>query len=302
MRFSVRDLAVVPVVLTLLAAAACSGTSDAGPKAAAGVDPKAPLYDQIPAQIRDTGVIRFAGDSHPPYRIVNPADQSVTGIDKDIQDALSKVLGLPAKIEIIQSMPAALSGILADRFDVFNGPVQDTAEREKQFDAVVWMTTSTSYLVPAKGGAQVGTTGDLCGKRIAAVTGSVIESQAKKLSEWCAGKNKPAATLVPLADTNATLLATKSGRADAAGLTLTAALYVMQQEPNSYDNFKQTAEQGAGTDQLALLTAKSATLGPVIFEAFKKIFESGEYTRIMQKWGLQEASVEWPKMNTAGGA
>jgi polar amino acid transport system substrate-binding protein len=199
-------------------------------------------------------------------------------------------------------MPAALSGILADRFDVFNGPVQDTAEREKQFDAVVWMTTSTSYLVPAKGGAQVNSTGDLCGKRIAAVTGSVIESQAKKLSEWCAGKNKPAATMIPLADTNATLLATKSGRADAAGLTLTAALYVMQQEPNSYNNFKQTAEQGAGTDQLALLTAKSATLAPVIFEAFKKIFESGEYTKIMQKWGLQEASVEWPKMNTAGGA
>jgi polar amino acid transport system substrate-binding protein len=302
MRFSVRGLAVVPMVLTLLAASACGGTGDAGPAASAGVDAKAPLYGKIPAAIRDAGVIKFAGDNHPPYRIVDPKTGTVTGIDKDIQDALAKELGLPTKIEIISSMPAALSGMLANRYDAFNGPVQDTADREKQFDAVVWMTTTTSYLVPAQGGAQVASSADLCGKRIAEVTGSVVESQAKKLSEWCAGKGKPPATLVPLADTNATLLATKAGRADASGLTLTGALYVMQQEPNVYDNFKQTAEQGAGTDQLALLAPKSASLGPVLLDAFKAIFQSGEYTRIMQKWGLQDAAVDAPKLNTAVGS
>src|SRR6185312_9235554 len=103
-------IATLSVVATVCLAA-CSSTPDAGsptssaPAAAAS----APTTDQqlhaeLPQAIRDAGVIRFAGDSHPPYRTVG-SDGSVTGIDKDFQDALGAVLGVSTSVEIVNSLP-----------------------------------------------------------------------------------------------------------------------------------------------------------------------------------------------------
>jgi polar amino acid transport system substrate-binding protein len=281
--------------LTLAGAAACGGSGGEQAGAAGGTA----LYDRLPDAIKEAGVIRFAGDSHPPYRIVGNDGKTVTGIDKELQDALGKVLGVRTEISIVNGLPAALSGMLASRYDAFNGPVKDTAEREKQFDAIVWMVSRTSYLIPKSGSTAVGSSGDLCGKRVAGTAGSVVEDQAKRLSEWCVKQGKPALTFIGLADTNGTILAAKSGRADAAGMTESAAIDAMAKEKDAFTYVTQTDEQGAGIDQLAMLVPKSSGLGPVMLEAFKEIFRNGEYDRIVDKYGLRNVSVDEPKMNTA---
>ncbi|QYC41758.1 Cystine-binding periplasmic protein precursor [Nonomuraea coxensis DSM 45129] len=281
--------------LTLAGVAACGGNSGGTAGAAGGTA----LYDRLPEAIKEAGVIRFAGDSHPPYRIVGNDGKTVTGIDKELQDALGKVLGVRTEISIVNGLPAALSGMLASRYDAFNGPVKDTAEREKQFDAIVWMVSRTSYLIPKSGSAAVASSGDLCGKRVAGTAGSIVEDQAKRLSEWCATQGKPALTFIGLADTNGTILAAKSGRADAAGMTESAAIDAMAKEKDAFTYVTQTDEQGAGIDRLAMLVPKSGGLGPVMLEAFKEIFDNGEYRRIVDKYGLQKVAVDKPAMNTA---
>ncbi|GAA3594834.1 ABC transporter substrate-binding protein [Nonomuraea rosea] len=281
--------------LTLAGAAACGGNSGETTGTTGGTA----LYGRLPDAIKEAGVIRFAGDSHPPYRIVANDGKTVTGIDKEIQDALGKALGVRTEISIVNGLPAALSGMLASRYDAFNGPVKDTAEREKQFDAIVWMVSRTSYLIPKGGSAAVKDSGDLCGKRVAGAAGSVVEEQAKRLSDWCAKQGRPALAFIGLADTNGTILAAKSGRADAAGMTESAAIDAMAKEKDAYTYVTQTDEQGAGVDQLAMLVPKTGGLGPVVLEAFKEIFANGEYKRIVDKYGLQNVAVDQPAMNTA---
>ncbi|WP_262380132.1 transporter substrate-binding domain-containing protein [Nonomuraea sp. PA05] len=281
--------------LTLTTAVACGGTGGDPAGAAGGTA----LSGRLPEAIKEAGVIRFAGDSHPPYRIVADDGKTVTGIDKELQDALGKVLGVRTEISIVNGLPAALSGMLASRYDAFNGPVKDTAEREKQFDAIVWMVSRTSYLIPKSGSAAVASSADLCGKRVAGTAGSVVEDQAKRLSEWCAQQGKAALTFIGLADTNGTILAAKSGRADAAGMTESAAIDAMAKEKDAFTYVTQTDEQGAGIDQLALLVPKAGGLGPVMLEAFKEIFKNGEYQRIVDKYGLKNVAVDEPKLNTA---
>ncbi|GGX66435.1 hypothetical protein GCM10010358_21100 [Streptomyces minutiscleroticus] len=89
------------------------------------------LHDALPGSVKDPGVPRFAGDSHPSFRSVG-ADGSVTGVDRDLQEALGKVLGARTEVKIVNNLPAAQQGMLGGRYQAFDGPVQATAERERQ--------------------------------------------------------------------------------------------------------------------------------------------------------------------------
>ncbi|GAA1043064.1 ABC transporter substrate-binding protein [Virgisporangium ochraceum] len=296
-----RLSAVLALLLATTVLSACNSDPEKSPGAApaAGNGPVKELVDRLPEAIRKAGVLRLAGDSHPPYRSVGTDGKTVTGLDPDLQAALGRVLGLKPEISIVNGLPAALTGMLSGRYDGFNGPVKDTAEREKDFDAVVWMTTRTAYLVPTESKAGIRTSADICGKKVAAVTGSIVEDQIKKLTAWCTKNGKQAVTFIGLADTNATILAAKSGRADAAGMTEGAAIDAKAKDKDAYTYVTQTDEQGAGVDQLAMLVPKSSGLGPVLRDAFTVLLDSGEYLEIMKKYGLDNVAVKQIGYNTA---
>ncbi|WP_344650344.1 transporter substrate-binding domain-containing protein [Cryptosporangium japonicum] len=288
--------------IVVLALSACGGGSDTTPSGAKApsVDAQAlfrpELHDKLPKAIQDKGEIVFAGDPHPPYRVV-AQDGTVTGFDPDLQKALGAVLGVKTRIEVIAGLPAALTGMKAGRFDAFNGPVKDTPAREKDFDNVVYMTSRTAYLF--KQDSDVKDAADLCGKTVAYVSGSIVEGQLEGLSTWCAKATKPAVKGQPLADTNATVLSVRSGRADALGATQAGVLDIQNAAKGQYKYVLQRDEQGAGVDQLALLAPKTGGLGPVLLDAFRVLFESGQYDRIMKAYGLTDVAVDAPALNVA---
>ncbi|MGO2110859.1 MAG: transporter substrate-binding domain-containing protein [Pseudoclavibacter sp.] len=285
------------------ALAACSQGSagdgagaDGADGGAGGVDESAPLYDSLPQAIKDAGEIVVAGDTHPPYRTIEE-DGSVTGLDPDIQTALSEQLGVPFRIEVTSGLDAMLTGMLSGRYDGFNGPIRTTEEREQDFDAVVWMTTQTSYLYLAENADELSDPTALCGARVAGVEGSTTESQLEHYTEWCDGEGLPAPEFLGFADTNSTVLAVQSDRADYAGTTQTAAIDLQFANPDEFEYLVQSEEQGAGIDQLAFFFPKGNELAPVVLEAFSGIFESGEYDRIMEEWGVADVTVDEPTLN-----
>jgi polar amino acid transport system substrate-binding protein len=276
------------------APAAGDGESSAVP---AGVDTSAKFYEELPQSIKDKGEIVFAGDSHPPYRSVGADGKTVTGIDADIQQALSDALGVPARIEIADGLPQMLAGMQSGRYDAFNGPVKATPERLQEFDGVSWLSSRTSYLIPTSGGIDAQASDGLCGTTTAGVKGSITEEQTAKLSNWCEEQGKDTVTFLGLADTNATILAVKSARAQSAATTQTGALDLMAQEKDQWRYVSQTDEQGAGVDQLVLLAPKTTGLGPVLHKAFTEMFEDGTYDEIVDRWGLDDVAIESPVLN-----
>lgn len=290
-------------LLTLVSCSTASGNGDGDPAAgqatevaAGSVNTEAPVYDQLPEAIKSAGVINIAGDTHPPYRTLEQ-NGDITGIDPDIQAALAEQLGVPFSIQTSSGLDAMLTGMLSGRYDAFNGPVRTSAEREAEFDAVVWMTTRTSYLYLADRKADLGAPEDICGARVAGVTGSVTESQLERYAEWCAKEGLEAPEFIGLKDTNSTILAIQSDRADYAGTTQTAALDVQSQDEGTFEFLVQTDEQGAGVDQLAMFMPKDNELAPAMLAAFEGIFENGEYDRIMSEWDLDDVMVEGPTLN-----
>ncbi|WP_203137579.1 transporter substrate-binding domain-containing protein [Microbacterium sp. JZ31] len=301
MKLSNLALAASAALSVLLLASCSSGTT--APEQAGGgdADTQAPAYELLPQEIKDKGVITVAGDTHPPYRTIEEGGK-ITGIDPDIQAALSEQLGVPFEISTSSGLDAMLSGMLSGRYDAFNGPVRTSEEREADFDAVVWMTTRTSYVYLAERADELSDPESLCGARVAGVTGSVTESQLERYAEWCSQEGLEAPEFVGLEDTNSTYLAVNSDRADYAGTTQTAAKDLQVAEPDTYEYIVQSDEQGAGIDQLAMFMPKDNELAPAMLAAFQGIFDNGEYERIMTQWELTDVMVEEPVLNpmTAG--
>lgn len=261
-----------------------------------GVNTDAPLYDMLPQKIKDAGVITVAGDTHPPYRTVEEGGE-ITGIDPDLQAALAEQFGVPFKIESVSGMEAILTGMLSGRYDGFNGPLRTTPEREEDFDAVVWMTTITSYIYLAEREDELSDPNALCGSRVAGVSGSVTESQLDRYGQWCDENGLEQPEFIGLDDTNATFLAVNSDRADYAGTTQTAAIDLQSTDEGRYSYLVQSEEQGAGIDQLAFFVPKGTDMAESLLAAFEGIFANGEYERVMADWGLEDVSVDAPVLN-----
>lgn len=283
------------LVIGLIAGCSSSSTPDSEPGETDAAT-EAPLYDQLPDAIKEAGVIKIAGDTHPPYRTIEEGGE-ITGIDPDLQAALSEQLGVPFEIITSSGLDAMLTGMLSGRFDAFNGPVRTTPEREADFDAVVWMTTRTSYVYLAERADELSDPEALCGARVAGVTGSVTESQLARYNEWCAAEGLDPAEFIGLEDSNATFLAVNSDRADYAGTTQSAAIDLQASDPDTYEFIIQSDEQGAGVDQLAMFMPKGNGLAEPMLAAFEAIFENGEYERIMTEWGIEDAAVDAPTLN-----
>lgn len=295
-----KNLAVLVPLLAVGLVTGCSSTAPQAEETPASAPSDAPLYDQLPDAIKEAGVITIAGDTHPPYRTIEEGGE-ITGIDPDLQAALSEQLGVPFEIQTSSGLDAMLTGMLSGRFDAFNGPVRTTPEREADFDAVVWMTTRTSYVYLAEREDELGDPEALCGARVAGVTGSVTESQLARYNEWCATEGLDPAEFIGLEDSNATFLAINSDRADYAGTTQSAAIDLQASEEGRYEFLIQSDEQGAGVDKLAMFMPKGSGLAEPMLAAFEAIFASGEYERIMTEWGIEDAAVEAPELNPMTG-
>ncbi|MDQ2697291.1 MAG: transporter substrate-binding domain-containing protein [Actinomycetota bacterium] len=251
------------------------------------------LFDELPEAIQDAGEIVFTGDIYAPYRVQE--GDKVTGWDPELQELLAAELGVDIRFESAGALPAMLTGIQSGRYDAFNGPLRATAEREAEFDMVVYMTTVTSYVFLE--GKDIESSDDVCGLRVAGIAGAVTEGQVLRLSDWCVAEGEPAIEFVGLADNPALVLAVNSDRADAFATTETSAIDVTSKNPGEFEYVKQTEEQGAGIDLLGLVVAKDTGLGDVMLKAMQNLYASGAFPDFMDEWGFSAVMLDEPALN-----
>ncbi len=259
------------------------------------------LFERLPAAVKDSRTLKMVGDSFAPYRMVGDDGRTVTGIDADLARALEPILGVKIEHTTVPNLPAMLAGIDTARYDLTTGPLLSTKAREERYDIITWIVSKPAFIVPTAGGKKVAKLMDLCGMRISFPAGSAQEPVAKQVSERCVAAGQPALTLVGLADQNATVLAAQSGRADVAGMQYAAALHLKAANPGKFH--VQTDETDAlGILHQGFVLKKGSEITPVLLEALKRLWASGEYRRIMEKWGLGPALAAAPQLNPSSAA
>lgn len=181
----------------------------------AGVEVKAnpEIAKLLPAKYRERGL---RSEVNPPYMPLELVDESgkFHGMNIDIAEAVAARLGTSITYGRVK-WDAAIPALQADKYDMVLGTMADTIEREKMVTFVNYAKYGISMIVRAGNPSNIASGKDLCGKRLAILQGWSPPDYFDSLSKACESRGKPAVTLARLPATADTLIAVRSGAADA---------------------------------------------------------------------------------------
>ncbi|WEO95385.1 ABC transporter substrate-binding protein [Streptomyces sp. FXJ1.172] len=265
----------------------------------------APLADKLPADIRSKGEIKVGSDIA--YAPVEFKDSSgnVTGLDPDLAAAMGKQLGVKLTFEN-GTFDALLTGLRSGRYDIAMSAMTDNKNRQNGVDPdtgkkvgegvdfVDYLTAGVS-IYTRKGDTQgINGWSDLCGKKIAVERGTVSEDLAKQEAKKCPGGKK--LSIEPFDDDQQSQTRLRSGGVDAASSDFPVAAYAVKTSGGGKD-FQIVGQQVEAAPYGIAVAKKATQLRDALQAAMNAIVKSGEYQKILEKWGAQDGAVKESVIN-----
>lgn len=230
-----------------------------------------------------SGQISFCSDiSTVPNEFYGPG-HTPQGVDIDVGNEIAKRLGLKA-VWVNTAFSGIIPALQAKHCDAILSELFIKASRKKVVDFVAYQKTGEELLVLKGNPAHItGLNDSVCGKKVAAETGTTVALYLQAQSKKCTAAGKKAITVnLFLRDSDAfDQLLVK--HVDAYGTTTDTAGY---RSRNS--NQFQVAGKPFGNILVGIATNKSdKPLRKAIWEAFRSMEKDGTYAKIYAKWGLQ---------------
>lgn len=258
------------------------------------------LHDKLPAKIRKSGVITSVNTgSFPPYTIAGSSSAQATGAATDLLTAVGQVLGVKTRQVTVDGLSGELTGIAAGRYDFAFGPVGDFKERQTSADFVDWVQEFVVFAVPKGNPKHINGLDDTCGTRIAVQAGGSAEEVIKTQSATCAKAGKPAVRVQSYKDQPTSILAVRSGRADAFFSSEAPLTYFVQQSKGQLELAGTKEKNGFDDLYQGAVVPKGSPLSGVLSAALQKLIANGTYATIMEKYGLDRNKLDKPGINLA---
>jgi polar amino acid transport system substrate-binding protein len=287
------------LVATLTSAGVALGAGPAGASQILGtVNPKAPLYNLVPAAIRKAGVLNVGTSvAYPPYDFSTANSTQVVGFDPDFDAALAKLFGIPFSLHVVQ-FSALVTGVEAGRYTVSLDGVTDTIARDK-VDSFVDYGQAGLVILTATDHAKVATTLEaLCGQTLAYAQGTYGEETAQDTTKYCKTKGKPGPIVKVYSDEPSIQLALRSGRVD----------YELQDTATGgYDVKKSDGQlalvpiKGFGASVYdgdfavapfgVVVPKNNKALETLFQKGFEALVANGQYAAIWKKWGESDLAI-----------
>jgi polar amino acid transport system substrate-binding protein len=276
------------VSLALVGVSACSSeTSDASPSEAvqSATDPST-----IEAGEK---IVYVSNNAYPPYSFEDE-NGDLTGVEVDLAWAALEAAGFDPEVKGA-AFDGILPGIQAGKYEVsfFN----DTKERQEIFSFVDMFDSGTTIMVGSENPNNL-SIDNLCGEATIAVEkGSQQQSVVgPDLQQACEDNGETPFKLDVYPSGQDAILAIDSGRADAMLAETAQIAYIVSQNEGKY-----VVPDG---DQIALHPVgfgvlKDSGLAEAILKGGQAIMDSGEYDKILEKWGMQATAKSAPIINGA---
>ncbi|TPW28277.1 ABC transporter substrate-binding protein [Martelella alba] len=281
------------VALAGLAERAAAQSLEVTPKMAAETG----WTEMLPSDVKEKGALAAATtDGNAPWSFVDEATGKAVGVDVDIMNEAAKRLGLTIDWSVIQ-FTAGIPGVQSGRYDFYVSAMADTKAREEVVNFIDYSQEGSGVIVKKGNPLDIKTMEDLCGKKVAIVTGSLFPAIIDDLNKKC---ETPVA-LTETADQSGPYLAVASGQADATMNTYGVSNYTLhtategiqtQLELSPVPRFA-PANQGIAfakdkTDMMAALAG-----------AMQAMAEDGSYQKIMDKWSVGDGGLDPITLNDA---
>ncbi len=217
------------------------------------------------------------------------------GSDIEIGQEIAKRLGLTPQVQnsVFDTIIAALQG---GKCDVIISAQNITADRVKQVDMIPFFQAGQAFVV-AKGNPKgIKTADDICGKTIAAETGTTEadyvngsgDYKGQGLSAACTTKGKGAITLKTFSKDSDALLALQSGQVDAYFADSPVAGYYTVQKPDLFELSGVTLD--VALEGISVLPDHKA-LEQAVQQALTSMIDDGTYATILKKYGVESGGV-----------
>lgn len=298
-------------VLSLaLAMTACGSDTNDRPEiaesvtiAGATVTRDSALHDGLPAAFKESQVVRVATDvPYPPFEMFeSEGSEQITGLDYDLGQAIAAKLGVRFDFTATK-FDSIVPSIQAGKFDVVMSAITDTKERQQVLTFVDYSASGSGILVAKGNPERITTLTDLCGRAVAAQSGT---KQAKLLQEDspCQQAGKPEVQLSVFPKDADAQLAIKSGKVVADFMDKPAAAYLAQtaEDGNAFEVIED-AQYPNGVDATpnGIGVAKSSeALANSIQKALQALMDDGTYLRILDKYGQRSIAIPAATINAA---
>ena len=244
---------------------------------------------ELPDRIKKAGKIVIATQpNYPPIAYKDPATNQLAGVDIDLGEAIAKELGV--KVEWQETAFAQMiSSLQTARVDIALAGMSDLPARREVVDFVDYMKTGPQFFTTTARAGELKTLEDLCGKKVGASRSTNWPGQMEDLSKTlCAGKGRPAMTVIGTEGSVDARTQLKSGRLDAAVQGSETLPYFQKQEPNTIVLIG--APISEGLSGIPVLKSE-AQLRDAVKEALDRLQAKGVYDQILAKYGLQTSKL-----------
>ncbi|TVL94084.1 ABC transporter substrate-binding protein [Streptomyces sp. SAJ15] len=268
---------------------------------------KAPLFGMLPKDIQSAGVIEVGSDiNYPPVEFRKAG--KVMGIDPDLAEAMGKQLGVEMKFSNA-TFDTLLTGMKAGRYDIAMSAMTDNKSRQEGTDPetgkkvgegvdfVDYITAGVSIYTRKGDDQGIKDWEDLCGKTIVVQRGTVSHDLAKSQSKKCEDDDEKKIKIESFANDTEAQTRLRGGGADAGSSDFPVAAYAVKTSGGG-DDFEIVGEQVEAAPYGIAVSKDDAQLRDALKAALDAIIRTGEYEKILSKWGVADGAVTEANINS----
>lgn len=256
------------------------------------IEPDQKLHDMLPADKR-SGLTWTTSSGYPPMELLGSNDTDIIGVDPAFAHAISRVLGVPMKMEDAD-FNAMIPGLVSGRYDVLASSMTDTEERRETTTFINYVQSGNAFLVAEGNPLGVKTPMDLCGKTIAVVDAGSSAALAEEKSGECEKAGETAYTILAFPGDGEANLALSSGRAQA-----TVTDYPVAVSRAAEKDSGMTAVPIEGGESVWGLGVDNSQpeLAKAVQAALQKLMDDGDYEKILAAWQVEAMAIDRATIN-----
>ena len=256
---------------------------------------RTPIASVSPDQLTFEGKLLICTDiPYPPMEFFDDEGNPI-GFDIDMGREIAARLGL--QLEVVNSVfDSIISAVNGGKCDIILSSMNITNDRKKQIDFITYFQAGQSFVVAKDNPENVHTQEDLCGKSIAAETGTTEvdylqgtgDYDGQGLSAACEAAGLEPIDIQTFQKDSDALLALQGGQVSAYFADSPVAGYYVQQHPDSFELSGlalDVIKQGIGVPK------EKPDLQAQVRRALSSMVRDGVYLQLLEAWGLQEGTV-----------
>ena len=275
----------------------------AAPTAAATVAPSpTPLVP--PEKLVEKGKLTIC--TNLPYKPMEFRDEKeqLVGMDIDLGTELANRLGL--KAQFVESVfDTIIPGLLSGKCDIIMSSMSVTTSRNKQVSFIPYYIAGISFVVQKGNPENINTTLDLCGKKVAAQSGTyevdflqgTADYEGAGVSQACEKAGKKKVNVIITKEDSDAQQQLLSRKVSAWSADSPVVLNFLKDHGDQFQTAGEIYDSGpygiaipCGAADCS--TAPFSPVGKALNDAFQKMLTDGGYDTLLKKWNLADGTIK----------